>query len=117
MIRDIGHGHQLTQFIDISGQARCHPQVRVKQLQILDMDAMAVSTKYFAIPAGNPGTGTGQVQIPNPALSPTVNTGCSPAAFLANGSKSFVGLRVNVGACCFGRNALSHNFDSTKGEI
>jgi len=46
---DIGDGHHLAQLMDLSGQPPGHPQIRVKQLQLLDADALAVSTEQFAV--------------------------------------------------------------------
>jgi hypothetical protein len=46
---NIGDGHHLAQLIDLSGQPPGHPQIRVKQLQVLDADALAVGTEQLAV--------------------------------------------------------------------
>jgi len=69
----------------------------VKKLQILDMDALTVSTKHFSVFAGDPQPGSGQVQISNFAPSPAVNTGSSFAAPMAYGLEPLVGLQMDVG--------------------
>jgi hypothetical protein len=89
----------------------------MEQLQILDMDAMAVSTEQFSISAYDPGLCRSEAQVSDLALSPAVDSGCQLAAFLADWSKAFVGFRQNVSYGCFGRNGLLDNFDSAKGEI
>jgi hypothetical protein len=89
----------------------------VKKVQILDMDALAVSTKDFSVFAGDPQPGSGQVQIPNLAPGPAVNTGSPFAASMAYGLKPIVGLHMDVSCCGFGCDRLIYNFYSTKGEI
>jgi len=64
----------------------------VKKLQILDMDALTVSTKHFSVFAGDPQPGSGQVQIPNFAPGPAVDTGSPFAAPMAYGLEPLVGL-------------------------
>jgi len=96
VLSHFGYGHQLAQLIDITGQSSCHPQIKVKQLQILDMDALTVSTKHFAILAGDPQPGSGKVQVPNLAPGPAVNTRSPLTASVADGLKPLVGLHLNV---------------------
>jgi len=89
----------------------------MKQLQILDMDALTPSTKHFAIPAGNPCLRGGQVQIPNLALCPAVNTRCMLTATVADGLKPLVGMYMDMGNGGFWGDGLLNNFYSTKGKI
>jgi len=98
-------------------QSSRHPQIRVKEFQVLDMDALTVSTKHFAILAGDPQPCSGKVQVPNLALGPAVNTTIPLAASMADGLKPLVGLYLDVSSGGFGRNRLTDNFYSTKGEI
>ena len=72
------------------------PQIRIKQLQILDADPMAIGTKQLAILTGKPNFGRCQVQIANRALCPTVDSSGFLAATLANRQKALVGLSLNV---------------------
>jgi len=113
----IGYGHQLAQLIDIAGQSSRDPKIRVKELQILDMDTVTVSTKHFAIFASHPQPGSGEVQIPKLASGPAVNTRSPLAASVANGLKTLVGLHPDLSSSSFGGNRLFDNFDSTEGEI
>jgi hypothetical protein len=46
---NVGDGHHLAQLMDLSGQPPGHPQIGVKQLQLLDADALAVGTEQFAV--------------------------------------------------------------------
>jgi hypothetical protein len=110
-------GHKPTQVVNIKRQALGYPQIRMKQLQILDTDLMTFDTKQFAIPTGKPHFGSCQVQIANRALCPTVDSSGFLAATLTNGLKAFVGLRLNARLGSIGQNLLIDNFDSTKGEI
>ena len=89
----------------------------MEQLQILDMDAVPVSTEQFSISAGNPGLCRSKAQISNRALSPTVDSLSHVAAALADWSKAFVGFGQHVGFGCPRCNRLLDNVDSTKGEI
>ncbi len=70
---DIGDCHHLAQLMDRSGHPSGHPQIGVKQFQILDADALAVGAKQFAVLAAQPNLGAGEVQISYLALGPTVN--------------------------------------------
>jgi len=49
MSGDIGDRHHLTKLMDLSGQPPGYPQIRVKQLQVLDADALAVGTEQFTV--------------------------------------------------------------------
>jgi len=89
----------------------------MEQLQILDMDALTVRTKHFAIPAGDPHPGSGKVQVSNLALCPAVDSASPVAAYLTDGLKALVGFYLDVSPSCLGGNRLIDNFDSTKGEI
>ena len=62
----------------------------MKQLQILDMNALAVRTKHFAIPAGDPHPGSCKVQVSNRALCPAVDSGSPVAASVTDGLKALV---------------------------
>ena len=81
------------------------------------MDALTVSTKHFSVFACYPQPGGCQVQIPNLAPGPAVNTGSPSAASMAYGLEPLVGLQMDVSCCGLGCNRLTYNFDSTKGEI
>jgi hypothetical protein len=59
--------------MDICCQPPGNPQIRVKKLQFFDTDTLAIGTEQLAIFTANPDLRTGQIQIPNGALSPTVN--------------------------------------------
>ena len=72
---DIGDGHHLAQLVDLSGQPPGHPQIGVKELQLLDADSLAMGTEQLAVLASQPDLGAGQVQVPHRALSPAVNVG------------------------------------------
>jgi hypothetical protein len=103
--------------IDIAGQPGGDPRIGVKKVQLLDMNAFAMGTEHFAIPAGNPRSGCGKAQIPDGPMGPAVNSASPLTASLTDGLESFVGLRSDVSHCHFWRNCLTDNFDSTKGEI
>jgi hypothetical protein len=42
---DIGNGHHFAQLMDGSGQPSREPYVRVKKLQLLDADSLAMGTQ------------------------------------------------------------------------
>jgi len=65
------------------------------------MDAMAARTKYFSIPADNPSSRCGKVQVSNFSLNLTVDAGSFLAAFLTDRSKTSVGFRLYKGFGCF----------------
>jgi len=46
---DVGDRHHLTKLMNFNGQPPGHPQIRVKQLQVLDADAPAVGTEQFTV--------------------------------------------------------------------
>jgi len=89
----------------------------MKQFQILDMNALTVSAKHFAISAGDPGQCRSKTQVSDLALGPTVDSGGPLAATLADGLKAFVGFHMDMSPGCLGGDRLIDNFDSTKGEI
>jgi hypothetical protein len=89
----------------------------MKQLQILDINALAVGTEQLAVMAGNPGPGCSKAQVSYLALSPTVDAVGPFAAPLTDGLEPFVWLHLYGSFCCQWGNFLMDNFDSTKGEI
>jgi len=99
------------------GQSKRYPKIGMKQIQSLDMNAVAVRTKHFAVMTSHPQLSGSHVQIPNFALDPAVNSGCRLAAFVADWLKALVGLYTNMGGGCLAVDTLADNFDSTKGEI
>lgn len=46
---NIGDRHHLTKLMDLSGQPPGHPQIRVKEFQLLDADALAMGTEQLAV--------------------------------------------------------------------
>ena len=46
---NVGDGHHLAQLMDLSGQPPGHPQIRVKDFQLLDADALAMGTEQLAV--------------------------------------------------------------------
>jgi hypothetical protein len=73
MPRDVGNGHHFAQVMDLHRQALRHPQVRMKKLQILGADALAVGTEQFTVLALQPDLRGGKVQIAYLPPGPTVN--------------------------------------------
>lgn len=61
MLGHLGDRHHVAELMDISGQSPGNPQIRVKKLQFLDTDALAMGTKQFAICTAQPDLGTGKV--------------------------------------------------------
>jgi hypothetical protein len=114
---DIGNRHQLAQLMDLGGQPPSHPQIRVKKLQILDADTLAMATQQLAVLAAQPDLRAGQVQVPNRALSPAVDAGSLLAANMTDGLEPLVGPHIDNRFCGRGVHGLFGNFDSTKGEI
>ena len=117
MLSHFDAGHKPTQVVNIKREPMGHPQIRMKQVQILDADLLAFGTKQLAILTADPHFGRCQVQIANRALRPTVDAGGLLAATLTNRQKAFVGLSLNASFSGIGQNLLIDNFDSTKGEI
>jgi len=103
--------------MSIKGRTSSYPKIRMKQFHFFDMDAMAARTKYFSIPADNPSSRCGKVQVSNFSLNLTVDAGSFLAAFLTDRSKASVGFRLYKGFGCFRGNVLSDNFYSTKRKI
>jgi hypothetical protein len=89
----------------------------MKKFHILDVNTMAMGTKYFAISASKPNMGSGYVQIAYLSQCPTVNAGSFAAATMADRLKAPVGLQLDMRFAGLGGNLLVDNFDSTKGEI
>jgi len=58
---DIGDGHHLAQLMDLDGQPPGHPQIGVKDIQLLDGDSLAMGTKQLAVIAAQPDLSAGQV--------------------------------------------------------
>lgn len=77
---DVGNGHQLAHLVDLHRQPFRHPQVRVKKLQVLGTDAMALGTDQFTVLALQPDLGVGEVQITYLPPGPAVNRRGSLAA-------------------------------------
>ena len=46
---NVGDGHHLAQLIDLSGQPSGHSQIRVKEFQLFDADALAMGTEQLAV--------------------------------------------------------------------
>jgi hypothetical protein len=59
MLGDLGDRHHFAEMMDISCQPSGNPQIRVKKLQFLDTDALAIGTKELAILTANPDLRTG----------------------------------------------------------
>jgi hypothetical protein len=89
----------------------------MKQLQILDMDALAFSAEHLAVPARHPEPGSGDVQIPDLALGPAVNTGGLVTTPMTDGLEPLIGLHADMRVYRHWIDSLFYNFDSTKGEI
>ena len=81
------------------------------------MNAFAMCTEQFAIPAGNPGLCRSKVEVSNLSTCPTVDTGGFLATIVTDGVVSIVGFPGYVSYGCLGCNGLIDNFESTKGEI
>jgi len=99
------------------GQSQRYPKIGMKQIQSLDMNAVAVRTKHFAIMTCHPQLSGSHIQISNLALGPAVDAGCRLATFVADWLKALVGLYLNMGHRCLAVDILADNFDSTKREI
>jgi hypothetical protein len=110
-------GHKPTQMVYIKRQPMGYPQIRMKQVQILDADPLTVGTKQLAILTGKPHFGSCQVKIANGTLCPIVDAGSFSATTLTNRQKAFVRLGLKASLAGLGQNLLIDNFDSTKGEI
>ena len=67
----------------------------MKELQILDMNAMAVNAEHFAIATIQPDACCRHVQIPHLALGPAVNAGGPAAAAVTDRCKAAVGLYMD----------------------
>jgi hypothetical protein len=57
----LGDRHHFAELMDISCQSPGNPQIRVKKLQFLDTDVLAMGTKQFAICTAQPDLSTGKV--------------------------------------------------------
>lgn len=114
---DIGDGHHLAQLMNLGGQPPGHPQIGVKDLQLLDADSLAMGTEQFTVLAVQPDLSAGQVEIPHRALGPAVNGWGFVPAQVANRLESLVGNHIDNGFCCSRVHRLFGDFNSTKGEI
>src|SRR5512143_2194576 len=97
--------------MDLSGQPPGYPQVRVKELQLLNADALAMATEQFAVLAAQPDFGAGQVQIPNRALGPAVNRGGLVPAQMTHRLEALVGNNIDKRIDCGALNRLFDDFD------
>ncbi len=113
---DVGDGHPLAQLMDQSGQPARDPQIRVKQLQLLEADTLAMAAEQFAVMPLQPDLGGRQVQIPYGPLRPAVEAGSFLPAQVAHGTKALVRDNIDYRFGCSGVHRLFGNFDSTKGE-
>jgi hypothetical protein len=73
MLGHLGDCHHFAEAMKIRCQPLGSSQIRVKKLKLLDTDALAIGTHELAIFTVNPDLRSGQIQIPDGALSPTVN--------------------------------------------
>lgn len=110
-------GHDLAEFVDISGEALGDPQVRVKQIQVLDNDSLAMGTEDLAILALEPDLGRGQVEISYRSLGPAVDLGTLLVAEVADRMKALVGNHIHPGLGRMGKNRLADETDAWKGKI
>ena len=113
----IADGHHVAQLVDGRRQPAGHPQIRVKEPQLLDADALAVSAQQLAVIASQPHLGAGQVEVPYRALSPAVNTAGLLSAPMTHGMEALVGNHIDDGFGGIRVNHLLDDFDSTKGEV
>ncbi len=56
-------GHQLTHLMDLHRQSLRHPQVRVKELQVLGTVALTLGADEYTVLALQPDLGVGELQI------------------------------------------------------
>ena len=110
-------GHDLAEFVDVSGKALGYPQVGVKQIQVLDDDSLTMETEDLAILALEPDWSRGQIEISYGPLGPTVDVGAWLAAEVADRVKTFVGNDVHPGLGRMRKSELAHETDAGKGEI
>jgi hypothetical protein len=59
MLGHLGDRHHFAKMMDICCQSPGNPQIRVKKLQFLDTDALAIGTEQLAIFTANPDFSTG----------------------------------------------------------
>jgi len=112
-----GDRHHFAEMMDICCQSTGNPQIRVKKFQFLDTDAMAIGTEQLAICTAQPDLSTGQIKIPDGALSPTVNSRYFMTAQMADRVKALIGNNINKSFAGSLINHLLYNIYSTKGEI
>jgi hypothetical protein len=110
-------GHDFAEFVDISGEALGHPQVGVKQIQVLDNDSLAMGTEDLAILALEPDLGRGQIEISYGPLGPAVDLGTLLVAEVADRVKPFVGNHIHPGLGRMRKSELANETDAGKGEI
>ena len=113
----IADGHHAAQLVDGCRQPTGHPQIRVKEFQLLDADALAMSAEQLAVITSQPHLGAGQVEVSHRALSPAVNTAGLLPAQMTHGMEALVGNHIDDGFGGIRVNHLLDDFDSTKGEV
>jgi hypothetical protein len=113
----IADGHHGAQLVDGRRQPTGHPQIRVKEFQLLDADTLAMSAEQLAVITSQPHLGAGQVEVSYRALSPTVNVGGLLAAPMTHGMEALVRDHIDDGFGGIRVNHLFDDFDSTKGEV
>ena len=113
----IADGHHGAQLVDGRRQPPGHPQIRVKEFQLLDADALAVSAEQLAVITSQPDLGAGQVEVSHRALSPAVNVAGLLPAQMTHGMKALVGNHLDDGFGGIRVNHLLDDFDSTRGEV